>query len=165
MLDLLRAWDLAQEDLLILDPDESLCSAVKKLLDRKESGRGAACGIVQDGNGRFLGTLSTHRALRAIGQGIQRVGAFSSSPDVDMDKAVHAVCHMVGGHTVRDHMYTKALEVPPSTTVHELLRRFADNTAHFAVVTEAGRALGLLELDDIFRMFAQEMISDKPSPV
>ena len=33
MLDLLRAWDLAQEDLLILRPDEDLASAVRKLLE------------------------------------------------------------------------------------------------------------------------------------
>lgn len=165
MMDLLRAWDLAQDDLLLLAPDESLHSAVKKLLKRKESGVGAACGIVQDSNGRFVGTLSTHRALRAIGHNIQNVGAFSSSPEVDVDKAVHAVCRMVGGHTVRDHMYTKALEVSPSTTIHELLRRFADTTAHFAVVTEAGRPLGLLELDDVFKFFASEMLSEKPVAV
>lgn len=165
MMDLLRAWDLAQDDLLLLTPDESLKSAVRKLMARKEAGDGAPCGIVQDSNGRFLGTLSTHRALRAIGNNLQNIGAFSSSPDVDVDKAVHAVCRMVGGHAVRDHMYTKALEVSPSTTVHELLRRFADTTAHFAVVTEAGKALGLLELDDIFKFFASEMLSEKPVAV
>ena len=59
MLDLLRAWDLAQEDLLILRPDEDLASAVRKLLERAESHPGSPCGIVEDENGRFLGTLST----------------------------------------------------------------------------------------------------------
>ena len=33
---------------------------------------------------------------------------------------------------------------------------------HFAVVTEAGRALGLLELDDVFKTFAASMLSEKP---
>ena len=34
MLDLLRAWDLAQEDLLIFAPEDPLASAVEKLLAR-----------------------------------------------------------------------------------------------------------------------------------
>lgn len=164
MLDLLRAWDLAQEDLLIFAPEESLASAAGKLLDRLEHGKGTPCGIVQDENGRFLGTLSTHRALRAVGQALQNVKAFDT-PGVNIDEAVHAVCHMVGGHTVADHMYTKSLQVPPSLPLHEILSRFADNTGHFAVVIEAGKALGLLELDDIFKTFAQEMLNDKPSPM
>lgn len=165
MLDLLRAWDLAQEDLLIFAPEDPLASAVEKLLARMEAGGGTPCGIVQDANGRFLGTLSTHRALRAIGQAIQTVGAFEASPQVDTDRAVHAVCRMVGGYTVADHMYTKSLQVPPSMPLHEILRRFADSMGHFAVVVEAGKALGLLELDDIFKTFAQEMLSDKPTPI
>lgn len=164
MMDLLRAWDLAQENLLIFDPEESLSSAVEKLLDRMEKGGGTPCGIVQDQNGRYLGTLSAHRALRAIGQAIQHVKAFDT-PGVNIDEAVHAVCRMVGGHTVREHMYTKSLQVPPRMPLHELLRSFADNTGHFAVVVEAGKALGLLELDDIFKTFAQEMLSDKPTPI
>lgn len=165
MLDLLRAWDLAQEDFLIFDPEELLASAVKKLLEHMETGKGANCGIVQDKNGLFLGTLSTHRALRAIGETLQTTGALAASPEVDMNKAVHAACRMVGGHTVRAHMYTKALEVAPHTPVPELLKRFAGNTAHYAVVTEAGRALGLLDLDDIFKAFAQDMLSSKPTPM
>ena len=155
MLDLLRAWDLAQEDLLIFAPEDPLASAVEKLLARMEAGGGTPCGIVQDANGRFL----------AIGQAIQTVGAFEASPQVDTDRAVHAVCRMVGGHTVADHMYTKSLQVPPSMPLHEILRRFADSMGHFAVVVEAGKALGLLELDDIFKTFAQEMLSDKPTPI
>ena len=162
MLDLLRAWDLAQEDLLIFAPEDPLASAVEKLLARMEAGGGTPCGIVQDANGRFLGTLSTHRALRAIGQAIQTVGAFEASPQVDTDRAVHAVCRMVGGHTVRDHMFTRVLEVAPHTPLPEILRRFADNMGHFAVVTEAGRALGLLELDDVFKTFAASMLSERP---
>ena len=53
MLDLLRAWDLAQEDLLIFAPEDPLASAVEKLLARMEAGGGTPCGIVQDANGRF----------------------------------------------------------------------------------------------------------------
>lgn len=165
MLDLLRAWDLAQEELLVFAPEDTLASAVKQLLRRLEVGRGTPCGIVQDGNGRFLGTLSTHRALRIIGQAIQKVGAFESSPQVDMDRAVHAVCRMVGGHTVAEHMYTKSLQVPPSMPLHEILRSFADSMGHFAVVVEAGKALGVLDLDDIFKTFAQEMLSDRPAAI
>ncbi len=163
MLDVLRAWDLAQEDFLILDPEETLASAVEKLLFRMEA-CSTPCGIVQDKNGRFLGTLSSHRALRAMGEGIQSVGALAAR-GVDTDKAVHAACRVVGGHTVREHMYTKALEVEPSATVEELLRLFAGTTAHFAVVTDAGRALGLLELDDMFRMLAKDMIAEIPLEV
>ena len=37
----MRAWDLAQEDLLILRPDEDLASAVRKLLERAESHPGS----------------------------------------------------------------------------------------------------------------------------
>ena len=96
MLDLLRAWDLAQEDLLILRPDEDLASAVRKLLERAESHPGSPCGIVEDENGRFLGTLSTHRALRAIGGAIEKAGIFESSRQIDVDRAVHALCRMVG---------------------------------------------------------------------
>ena len=162
MLDLLRAWDLAKEDLLLLHPDDDLASAVKKLLERAETHSGSPCGIVQDENGRFLGTLSTHRALRAIGAAIEEAGIFASSRQINMDRAVHALCRMVGGHTVRDHMYTKVLEVAPHTPLPEILRRFADSMGHFAVVTEAGRALGLLELDDVFKTFAASMLSEKP---
>jgi CBS-domain-containing membrane protein len=162
MLELLRAWDLVQEDILILDPEESLASAVKKLLERLEQGRGTPCAIVQDAGGRFLGTLSTHRALRAMGGEVEASGAFRNTPGVDEEKAVHAACHMAGGRTVRQHMYTGALEIPPRTPVHDLLRRFAGNTAHFIVVTEAGRALGLLELDDVFKIFAREMLNSSP---
>lgn len=79
-----------------------------------------------------------------------------------MDRAVHALCRMVGGHTVRDHMFTRVLEVAPHTPLPEILRRFADNMGHFAVVTEAGRALGLLELDDVFKTFAASMLSERP---
>jgi signal-transduction protein with cAMP-binding, CBS, and nucleotidyltransferase domain len=93
---------------------------------------------------------------------MRAAGAFRNMPGVDAKKAVHAVCHVAGGHTVRQHMYTEALEVSPQTPIHELLRMFAGNTAHFVVVTEAGRALGLLELDDIFKFFAHEMLSEKP---
>lgn len=161
MLDMLRAWDLAQDELLILSPNESLASAVAKLLARL--GHGAPCGIVQDEGGRFLGTLSTHRALRAIGESIQSLGAMKAGRGVvDTDKAVHAACRVVGAHTVREHMYTKTLEVPPSATVSEVLQRFAGNTAHYVVVTEAGKALGLLELDDLFKTFAQDMCSENP---
>ena len=162
MLDLLRAWDLAQEDLLILRPDEDLASAVRKLLERAESHPGSPCGIVEDENGRFLGTLSTHRALRAIGGAIEKAGIFESSRQIDVDRAVHALCRMVGGHTVRDHMFTRVLEVAPHTPLPEILRRFADNMGHFAVVTEAGRALGLLELGDAFKPFAAAVLSGRP---
>ena len=161
MLEVLRAWDLAQEDLLIFSPDDNLVHAARKLLDRKEQGGGTPCGIVQDSTGRFLGTLSTHRLLRAIGQAIEEVGAFDPAPNVDMDRAVNASCHLVGGQTVRQHMYTKALQVSPRTTLPELLHSFARSTAHFAVVVEAGRALGLLDLDDIFKNFALEMCDEK----
>ena len=163
MLDLMRAWDLAQEDLLLFDPEDSLSSAAQKLLQRRENGVPTPCGIVQDANGRFLGTLSTHRVLRAIGKAIDDVGAFKPSAEVDMERAVHAACHLVGGEPVKKHMYTKAMEVSPRTTLPELLHRFAATTAHFAVVTEAGRALGLLDLDDIFKNFALEM--KRPNPV
>ena len=162
MLELLRAWDLAQEDILILDPEESLASAVRKLLERLEQRRGTTCAIVQDAAGRFLGTLSAHRALRAMGGEAQASGAFRNTPGVDAEKAMHAICHVAGGHTVRQHMYTRALETPPQTPVYDLLRRFAGNTSHFIVVTEAGRALGLLELDDVFKTFAREMLSSSP---
>ncbi len=157
MLDRLRAWDIAQEDLLILHPNDTLFSAVEKLLERAQNGVRTPCGIVQDKNGRFLGTLSTHRALRAMGHELQKSGAFKAQ-GVDVQKAVRAVCHLVGGHTVGDHMYDKALEVKPSMPAHELLKLFSTNTAHFAVVTEAGKALGLIELDDIFKTFAGEML-------
>ena len=162
MLDLLRAWDLAQEALLRLHPDEDLASAVRKLLERAETHPGSPCGIVEDENGRFLGTLSTHRALRAIGGAIEKAGIFESRRQIDVDRAVHARSRMVGGHTVREHMYTRVLEVAPHTPLPEILRRFADNMGHFAVVTEAGRALGLLELDDVFKTFAASMLSETP---
>jgi len=164
MLDLLRAWDVAQEDMLVFDPEEKLCEAVKKLLARKETGKGSACGVVQDKQGRFLGTLSTHRALRTIGHALHDVGSLHAGA-VDQDRAVHAVCHMVGGYSVGDCMYTKTLQVPPATTVQELLRLFARTTAHYAVVVDAGRALGLLDLDDIFKTFAREMLSQNPVPI
>ena len=59
-------------------------------------------------------------------------------------------------------MFTRVLEVAPHTPLPEILRRFADNMGHFAVVTEAGRALGLLELDDVFKTFAASMLSERP---
>ncbi len=162
MLDRLRAWDIAQEDLLILHPEDTLRSAVEKLLERAHKGVRTPCAIVQNSSGHFLGTLSTHRALRAMGHELQKSGAFKAQ-GVDVQKAVRAVCRLVGGHTVADHMYDKALEVKPSMPVHELLKLFSANTAHFAVVTEAGKALGLIELDDIFKTFAGEMLGDSES--
>ena len=166
MLNTLRAWDIAQDDLLILHPDESLASAVKKLQERAEHHSGSPCGIVQDDAGRFLGTLSTHRALRAIGAALTDAHLLNAGRDQhdqgDIDRAVHALCRMVGGHTVRDHMYTKVLEVAPQTSIPEILRRFANGMGHFAVVTEAGRAIGLLELDDVFKTFAADMLSATP---
>lgn len=162
MLDLMRAWDLAQEDFLVLRPEDPLSKAVRQLLEQMNTSTGPRCAIVQDAQGRFVGTLSTHRALRAMGQELEKVGAFRFATNVDSDKAVRAVCRMVGSHTVEQHMYTKALQVNPQTPIHELLALFANNTAHFAVVVEAGRALGILELDDIFRNLAHEMIDTMP---
>ncbi len=160
MLELMRAWDIAQEDVIMVRPKDPLAKAVEKLLERRRQGRPPYCALVVDDHGRYLGTLSTHRALRAIGQNLEKQGVFSPSPHLDSDKATRAVCRMVGTQTVEKHMYTKSLQISPQTTVPELLRLFSDNTGHFAVLVEAGRALGIVELDDIFNLLAPEMVEE-----
>ena len=157
MFDVLRAWDLAQEDFLVLKPEQSLSSAVELMLRSIEQGK-PDCAIVLGENDRYLGTLSTHRILREIGKEITNLGAFSNSPKTNTSRAVQAACQIVGNESVKKYIYTKSLEIAPQTSLAELLKLFSDTTAHIAVVTEAGRALGILQLDDIFKNFAAEML-------
>jgi CBS domain-containing protein len=156
-----RARDLMRKDLVRLDAEASLASAVEALQDARISGA-----PVVDASERLVGVFTLRDAARveveAGGRYGQREAAAPAIPDWDEDDAdegerierVVSLRDDYGPGTavqacVGDWMNPTVISVTPDAELREVCRVMADERIHRVFVVEGRRLVGVISALDV----------------
>lgn len=109
--------------LISLEPDMTLAYAMKTLLQKKIHG----APVIE--NGELLGIVTLTDVVAAIDSG------------------------MTGEELVRNMMVTNVVTIPADKRLYEVIREFKEQNVGRVIVTENGKAIGILTHSDIIRVF------------
>ncbi len=123
------ASDIMTRDLIMLQPDQAIRSAIDLLLRHRISG----APVVDEGR-RLLGTLSEGDCLRAIS-----AGSYDGEP-------------VKGEQRVRDLMNHTPLTVTSSTDIYAITQTFVKNEVRRLPVVDNGRVVGQVSRRDVLRV-------------
>lgn len=126
------AADIMTRDLVVFRPDESIRTAIDRLLHHRISG----APVVGEGR-RLLGTLSEGDCLRALS-----AGSYDGEP-------------VAAEHLVRDLMNREPLTVTPSTDIYAVTHAFVNNDVRRLPVVDGGTVVGQVSRRDVLRVICR----------
>ncbi len=141
-----RAWDIVREEFPKLREDDSLAEAMRKLSScvgpGGGGGAGCLCALVYDERDMLRGALSVWDTVRFMEDSLLRSGSLRGIEEDGFDR-----------------IYRNACKVAGSTKVRDVMDRDMTQVGSYAVVTEAGKVLGVIMINDVFREISGEIIS------
>jgi len=140
----LRVDDVMTKDVLLLQQDESLLVALRKLVRRRASGA-----PVLDSDGRLVGVISQRDVMSWHERAVEQL-ADQSVPDPD------EYLRRLQTEQVRTVMTTSPTSIPESASLGVALALLRERGIHRLPVTRDGRVVGILTGSDILlAMLAQ----------
>lgn len=158
-----RAWDIVREEFPTLREDDSLAEAMRMLTACVGSeggiGAGCLCALVYDERDMLRGALSVWDTVRFMEDSLLRSGSLRGIEDDGFDRIYRNACKVAGSTKVRDVMDRDMTRVAPDDPLLVVLESFVKKGRSYAVVTEAGKVLGVIMINDVFREISGEIIS------
>lgn len=158
-----RAWDIVREEFPKLREDDSLAEAMRKLSScvgpDGGGGAGCLCALVYDERDMLRGALSVWDTVRFMEDSLLRSGSLRGIEEDGFDRIYRNACKVAGSTKVRDVMDRDMTQVAPDDPLLVVLESFVKKGRSYAVVTEAGKVLGVIMINDVFREISGEIIS------